>query len=60
MPRDIAVSEVGMGYMAFSHGYGKIPPEEYGITAIRNAYENGYTLYDTAEVYSPNLSGIGF
>ena len=57
--RDIEVSEVGMGCMAFSHGYGKIPPEEYSIEAIRNAYEHGCTFFDTAEVYSPNLSGIG-
>ena len=31
MLRDIEVSEVGMGCMAFSHGYGKIPPERYSI-----------------------------
>ncbi len=48
-----------MGCMAFSHGYGKIPDEEYSIEAIRNAYEHGCTFFDTAEVYSPNLSGIG-
>ena len=59
MLRDIEVSEVGMGCMAFSHGYGKIPDEEYSIEAIRNAYKNGCTFFDTAEVYSPNLSGIG-
>lgn len=57
--RDIEVSEVGMGCMAFSHGYGKIPSEEYSIEAIRNAYDHGCTFFDTAEVYSPNLSGIG-
>ena len=57
--RDITVSSVGMGCMAFSHGYGKIPPEQYSIEAIRNAYEHGCTFFDTAEVYSPNLSGIG-
>lgn len=57
--RDIEVSEVGMGCMAFSHGYGQIPAEEYSIEAIRNAYERGCTFFDTAEVYSPNLSGIG-
>jgi hypothetical protein len=28
MLRDIEVSEVGMGCMAFSHGYGKIPEDE--------------------------------
>lgn len=57
--RDLTVSEVGMGCMAFSHGYGKIPPEEYSVEAIRNAYRHGCTLFDTAEVYSPNLAGIG-
>ena len=57
--RDIEVSEIGMGCMAFSHGYGKIPPEQYSIEAIRSAYEHGCTLFDTAEVYSPNLAGIG-
>lgn len=57
--RDIEVSEVGMGCMAFSHGYGQIPPEQYSIEAIRNAYAHGCTFFDTAEVYSPNLSGIG-
>ncbi len=59
MLRDIEVSEVGMGCMAFSHGYGKIPEERYSIEAIRNAYHHGCTFFDTAEVYSPNLAGIG-
>ena len=59
MLRDIKVSEVGMGCMAFSHGYGQIPSESYSIEAIRNAYEHGCTFFDTAEVYSPGLSGIG-
>ena len=45
--------------MAFSHGYGKIPPEQYSIEAIQMAYEHGCTFFDTAEIYSPNLSGIG-
>lgn len=27
----IPVSEIGMGCMGFSHGYGQIPPEEYSI-----------------------------
>lgn len=48
-----------MGCMAFSHGYGRIPEEKYSIEAIRNAYDHGCTFFDTAEVYSPNLSGIG-
>ncbi len=56
---NLTVSEVGMGCMAFSHGYGKIPPERYSIEAIQNAYRHGCTLFDTAEIYSPNLAGIG-
>ena len=56
---DIEVSEIGMGCMAFSHGYGRIPAEDYSIEAIRSAYAHGCTFFDTAEVYSPNLSGIG-
>lgn len=46
---NLTVSEVGMGCMAFSHGYGKIPPEQYSIEAIQNAYQHGCTLFDTAE-----------
>ena len=58
MLRNITVSEVGMGCMAFSHGYGKIPPERYSIEAIRGAYEHGCTFFDTAEVYGPDLSPV--
>ena len=57
--RDLEVSQVGMGCMAFSHGYGQIPSEQYSIEAIRNGYDHGCTFFDTAEVYSPGLSGIG-
>ena len=57
--RDIEVSVVGMGCMAFSHGYGQIPDEQYSIEAIRSAFDHGCTFFDTAEVYSPSLSGIG-
>ncbi len=39
--RDLTVSAIGMGVMGFSHGYGKVPSEEYAIEAIRKAYEAG-------------------
>lgn len=55
----LTVSAVGMGCMAFSHGYGKIPTEEYSIQAIQNACRHGCTFFDTAEIYSPGLAGIG-
>lgn len=53
--RDLEVSEIGMGCMGFSHGYGKIPEERYSIDAIRAAYDYGCTFFDTAEGYGPNL-----
>ena len=56
---NIEVTEIGIGTMAFSHGYGKIPDEKYSIEAIREAYHHGCNFFDTAEVYSPNLAGIG-
>lgn len=51
----IEVSEIGMGCMGFSHGYGSIPDEDYSIGAIRAAHEAGCTFFDTAEGYGPNL-----
>lgn len=51
----IEVSEIGMGCMGFSHGYGPIPDEDYSIGAIRAAHEAGCTFFDTAEGYGPNL-----
>ena len=56
---NIEVTEIGIGTMAFSHGYGKIPDEKYSIEAIREVYNHGCNFFDTAEVYSPNLAGIG-
>ena len=56
---NIEVSEIGIGCMGFSHGYGQIPTEEYSIETIRMAYEAGCTFFDTAEVYGPNLTEGG-
>ena len=47
----IEVSEIGMGCMGFSHGYGDVPPVEYSVEAIRRAYDFGCTFFDTAEGY---------
>lgn len=55
----IEVSEIGIGCMAFSHGYGQIPDHDYSVDAIRNAFDHGCTFFDTAEIYSPGLAGIG-
>ena len=56
---NIEVSEIGMGCMGFSHGYGQIPDEEYSINAIQKAYEAGCTFFDTAEGYGAMLYGAG-
>ena len=47
----LTVSEVGMGCMGFSHGYGVPPEESYAVEAIRKALDFGCTLFDTAETY---------
>ncbi len=56
---DLTVSEIGMGCMGFSHGYGKIPSEEYSIEAIRAALDHGCTFLDTSEAYGPYLAETG-
>ena len=53
----LEVSEIGMGCMGFSHGYGQVPEEAYSIEAIRKAYEAGCTFFDTAEVYPQGIRG---
>lgn len=53
--RELTVSEIGMGCMGFSHGYGEIPDETYAVEAIRAAYADGCTFFDTAESYGPYL-----
>ena len=52
---NLEVSVVGMGTMAFSHGYGQIPDQSYSIEAIRAAHEAGCTFFDTAEAYGEQL-----
>ena len=47
----VTVSEVGLGCMGFSHGYGPGSDREEAIQLIRTAYELGCTFFDTAESY---------
>lgn len=49
--RKIAVSDVGMGCMGFSHGYGTVPDHDEAVDFIRAAYQAGCTFFDTAEGY---------
>jgi aryl-alcohol dehydrogenase-like predicted oxidoreductase len=50
---DLEVSALGLGCMSMSAAYG--PPADKGemIKLIRNAYDRGVTLFDTAEAYGP-------
>lgn len=47
----LEVSAIGLGCMGFSHAYGTPTDHEEAVFMIHSAYEMGYTLFDTAEVY---------
>ncbi|MDF3001660.1 MAG: Aldo-keto reductase [Bacillota bacterium] len=48
---EFKVSAVGLGCMGFSHAYGVPTEKGEAVRSIQAAYEMGYTLFDTAEVY---------
>lgn len=48
---DLSVSALGLGCMGFSHAYGAPTERKEAVHAIRAAFDLGYTLFDTAEVY---------
>jgi len=47
------VSALGYGCMGLSSAYGPAVPREDGIKMIREAFDRGITLFDTAEAYGP-------
>ena len=49
--RSLQVSSVGLGCMGFSHAYGAPTDAQDAVTLLRQAYDLGYTFFDTAEVY---------
>lgn len=49
---DLRVSAVGMGCMGISHASGAPMGKNEGARVIREAYEMGYTFFDTAECYT--------
>ena len=49
----LKVSELGLGCMGFTHGYGQAGTKEDAITVLRTAVDRGVTFFDTAEVYGP-------
>lgn len=48
---DLTVSAVGYGCMGLSHAYGVALDKPTAIQRIHEAYDAGYTFFDTAEVY---------
>jgi len=51
----LTVSELGLGCMGMSHGYGKSNNNE-SIIALDYAIEHGITMLDTAEFYGPYIN----
>lgn len=47
----LEVSDIGLGCMGLSFGYGPAIYKQDAIKLIRTAYEQGVTLFDTAEAY---------
>jgi aryl-alcohol dehydrogenase-like predicted oxidoreductase len=50
---NLEVSEIGLGCMGLSYGYGPATDTHEAIGLIRAAVERGVTLFDTAEAYGP-------
>jgi aryl-alcohol dehydrogenase-like predicted oxidoreductase len=49
----LEVSALGLGCMGLSFGYGPATEKSQGIALIRAAFQQGVTLFDTAEAYGP-------
>ena len=49
----LEVSALGLGCMGLSFGYGSGIDKKDAIKLIRNAFDQGITLFDTAEAYGP-------
>ena len=50
---NLEVSEIGLGCMGMSFGYGPETNKKDAIKLIRRAFELGVTFFDTAEAYGP-------
>jgi aryl-alcohol dehydrogenase-like predicted oxidoreductase len=52
----LEVAEIGLGCMGMSFSYAPFPTEAESIALIHQAIEEGYTFFDTAEVYGPFIN----
>ncbi len=50
---NLEVSALGLGCMGMSFGYGPAADKKDMISLIRQAFEQGVTFFDTAEIYGP-------
>lgn len=49
----LEVTELGLGCMGLSFGYGTPTNKQDGIKLIQNSFEQGINFFDTAEIYGP-------
>lgn len=49
--KDFKVSAIGLGCMGMTHGFGDASNQKEMIEVIRKAYQEGITMFDTAECY---------
>lgn len=54
--KDLEVSEIGLGCMGMSFGYGEVHDTDKMVSLIRKAVDMGITFFDTAEVYGPYIN----
>jgi aryl-alcohol dehydrogenase-like predicted oxidoreductase len=52
----LEVSELGLGCMGLTFGYGPATDEADAISLIQKAYELGITFFDSAEAYSQGIN----
>ncbi|MFM2359270.1 MAG: hypothetical protein RLY16_1263 [Bacteroidota bacterium] len=52
----LEVSELGLGCMGLTFGYGPASSESDAIALIQKAYDLGITFFDTAEAYTQGLN----
>ncbi|AKX34631.1 aldo/keto reductase [Spiroplasma litorale] len=51
--KGLEVSEIGLGCMGLSFSLPPFPKKEEAVKFLREAYEEGVTFFDTAEIYGP-------
>lgn len=57
--KELVVSEIGLGCMGLSHGYGPASDPKEAVKLIHQAVDWGVTFFDTAEVYDDNELLVG-